>query len=79
MKDAIPHPKSLTRLLDSVQKKVRGTIMEIDSVLPKLTEVFDPTHEDAEPGSRVRDIYMSRIRFDEQPMDKEKSASLQKQ
>jgi len=49
--------------------------MEIDSVIPKLTEVFDLTHSDAEPGSRVRDIYLSQIRFDEQHVDKEKSAS----
>ncbi|KAJ8082525.1 hypothetical protein PM082_008380 [Marasmius tenuissimus] len=48
---------------------------EIDKVSTKLTEEFDPTHEDTNPGNRLRDRYPDRITFTEQAKDKEKSES----
>ncbi|KAJ8080887.1 hypothetical protein PM082_017722 [Marasmius tenuissimus] len=75
VKDATPHPKSLANLTEAVRKKVKGTVMEIDKVSTKLTEEFDPTHEDANPGNRLRDRYPDRITFTEQAKDKEKSES----
>ena len=38
--------------------------MEIDERLPTLTEVFDPTIEDARPGFRMCDLFGEQIIFD---------------
>ncbi|KAJ8073617.1 hypothetical protein PM082_011895 [Marasmius tenuissimus] len=61
VKDATPHPKSLANLTEAVRKKVKGTVIEINKVSTKLTEEFDPTHEDAnrgvEPGTRAHVLH----------------------
>ncbi|KAJ8073620.1 hypothetical protein PM082_011898 [Marasmius tenuissimus] len=65
VKDATPHPKLLANLTEAVRKKVKGTVIKIDKVSTKLTEEFDPTHEDANPGNRLRDRYSDRFTFTE--------------
>ncbi|KAF5318585.1 hypothetical protein D9619_010813 [Psilocybe cf. subviscida] len=64
LKRASPHACSIELMTPTLKAKVKGSLMQADTILPTAVENMDPFHALAQPGLRLLDRFCDRIVFD---------------
>ncbi|KAF5319452.1 hypothetical protein D9619_008863 [Psilocybe cf. subviscida] len=64
LKRASPHACSIELMTPALKAKVKGSLMQADTILPTAVENMDPFHALAQPGLRLLDRFCDHIVFD---------------
>ncbi|KAF5325216.1 hypothetical protein D9619_009660 [Psilocybe cf. subviscida] len=64
LKHATPHACSIELMTPALKAKVKGLLMQADTILPRAVENMDPFHALAQPGLRLLDCFCDHIMFD---------------
>jgi hypothetical protein len=64
---AEPHAQSIYHMTEVMQTKVKSSLMEVNSKILDMGEVFEPLCPELVPGKRFMDHFLEQITFFENP------------